>query len=145
MPTVLGRKYAVDFTGIPEGMSREDYLIWKVYRTRYIPGHSDIYFNVRLGSGVDPGPSYSDSDRSYWVTMTQLRADVIYVDADKVTILELRDAAKADVVGRLLAYRMLLLEDDPFNKPIVMQVATNRSHRDVEALCSSVGIRYLVI
>ena len=145
MPTTLGEKFDLSWQGKPPGMSREDYEIWKRYREGIHESYEGIYFNVHVGPGEDPGPGYDARLRAMWIQKTQLRIDVLIVYKDHVSIVELRDRATTSAIGRLLAYNSLFLDDDPFSRPIVLELVTNFYRDIMERLCEKYKIIYTVI
>ncbi len=144
MPTILGDTFTIDWDGSPPGMSREDTAIWKHLKQDFAKYALKVFYNVRLGSGVDPGPKYTAQERTYWISNTQLRADVFIEQAYDVLIIELRHSATADAVGRLLTYGFNLEQDNPFGKRIRLILATDVYRPDVEDACKRLGIRYLI-
>lgn len=145
MATEIKEKFDLKFGGTPPGMSRVDNILWQKYKPDISDRCEAIYFNVHLGKGIDPGETQDIKWRQYWIQKTQLRADAILVYKDKVKIVEFRDRATASVVGRVLAYRTLLLTDNPFRGEVETEVVTNIYSEIVETLCKAQGINYKVI
>ena len=142
MPTILGEKFDRSFGGVPPGMSRVDNELWQRYRGGISNSCEAIYFNVFLGEGVDAGDNIEQKWREYWIRKTQLRADALLVYKDRVVIVEFRDRATASVVGRVLAYRALLLADNPFGRDVETEVVTNVYSQIVELICHQNKIKY---
>lgn len=145
MPTILGEKFDRSFEGVPPGMSRVDNELWQKYRLGISNRCEGIYFNVYLGKGVDAGEKVDAKWREYWIRKTQLRADAILVYKDRVVIVEFRDRATASVVGRVLAYRALLLSDNPFGGNLESEVVTNFYSEIVDLICKQNQIEYKVL
>jgi hypothetical protein len=89
------------------GMQLREILIWK----NWLYGNStrfDRYeYNVRLGDGVDPGPSYPDSSRRQWIANSMKRVDVIAVKGERVTIIEVEENPGLTAFGQLAGYLTL--------------------------------------
>lgn len=145
MPTVLGNQFDRRYKKQPSGMSREDYELWKLYEPGISNSCEAIYFNVYLGDGKDPGENVEEKWREFWTKKTQLRADSVIVFPDKVKVVEFRNQATANVIGRLLAYMHLLRADNPFGRPVLGEVVTNIYSSIVEDLCEAQKIEYTVI
>ena len=145
MTTVLGEKFDKSFSGRPPGMSRVDNELWQKYRLVISDSCIAIYFNVYLGKGVDAGDDFNAKWKEYWIRKTQLRADAILVYKDRAVIVEFRDRATASVVGRVLAYRALLLSDNPFRGNVESEVVTNFYSEIVELICKQNKIQYKVL
>lgn len=86
------------------GMQLREILIWK----NWLYGNStrfDRYeYNVRLGDGVDPGPSYPDSSRRMWIANSMKRVDVVAVKGERVTLIEVEDNPGLGNLGQLAGY-----------------------------------------
>ncbi|HEV8719960.1 MAG TPA: hypothetical protein VGW77_04890 [Candidatus Binatia bacterium] len=134
MPTTLGPKYGPDYTGYPPRMSQEDFLIWQ----RWWPAHKSaviaLYFDVGLGL-PDFLPTTDDAAQLLgWIRNTQKRADVITERDTDVLLIEFRFNAQLNAIGRLQGYQLLLEDDNPFKKPIIPLLVTNRHDSEVERL-----------
>jgi hypothetical protein len=126
-------------------MSTEDAEIWRRYFPTVKEGVMWLYFDVGLGL-ADDLPHIEDANQLLgWIKNTQKRADVLAERIDRVDLIELRFNASSNAVGRLLMYEKLLLEDNPFRKPILPFLVTNRHDGEVERLCDGLHFRYVVI
>lgn len=146
MATDLGRRFNVDYAALPPHMSPEDYAIWLRYRP--IPqgrGALALYFDVGLGAGQIAPADASPELREMWRRLNQKRADVIIEYDDHVDLIELRDHAGPNALGRLSTYRLLLTADNPLNKPITTTLVTNLTDPDVAATAAALSITYLII
>src|SRR5260370_13493388 len=99
-------RFQVDRLRLP-GMQLREMLIWK----NWLYGNStrfDRYeYNVRLGDGVDPGPSYPDSSRRQWIANSMKRVDVVAVKGERVTIIEVEENPGLTAFGQLAGYVVL--------------------------------------
>lgn len=145
MPTKLGAAFARDFTGLPTHMSTMDYAIWTRYRKQLDPAWFAMYFDAGLGDGRDPGKVNDATLTGMWETITQKRADVILQGPGRVRILELRENAQANAIGRLLTYQMLWLRDPVLKGTLELELATNIRDPDVADMCALHHIVYTVL
>lgn len=145
MPTELGPAFSVAYAGVPTHMSSQDYSIWLRWRLTLPADVVALYFDVRLGSGRDAGMDVAAGDAALWFTLTAKRADVVVQLPSEVWLVELRDAAQASAIGRLLLYRRLWGQDPPFPVPLVPVLVTNARDPDVEDEAELHGIRYVVV
>jgi hypothetical protein len=145
VPTELGPAYPADYTGLPTRMSGEDLLIWRRFQPRYQQQWLRLFFDVRLGEGRNNVTTDDDRMRDFWLRNTQKRADVIAETAESLWLIELRNAAQLNAVGRLLGYLQLWAQDPPIAKPVQAYLVTNSRDPDVEQLSRSQGIAYLVL
>lgn len=99
-------KMAVDRARYP-GMLPREILIWKNWLYQNSTRFDRYEYNVRLGEGVDPGPSYDDASRRMWILNSMKRADVIAVRGGLVTIIEVEENPGLTAFGQLAGYLAL--------------------------------------
>ncbi|SRR5712692_3941272 len=61
-------------------------------------------FDMRIGQGEDPGPTFDQKLRDMWLHNTRLRLDAVGYVGAAPTILEVKDDAGPAAVGQLLTY-----------------------------------------
>lgn len=86
------------------GMQLREILIWKNWLYANSTRFDRYEYNVRLGSGVDPGASFPDSSRRMWIANSMKRADVIAVKGGHVTIVEVEENPGLTAFGQLAGY-----------------------------------------
>ncbi len=145
MPTTLGIRYNVSWTGYPAHMSPEDTEIWKRYKDKIADEVLLLYFDVGLGGQTEVPPDTSPEMAMMWLRNTQKRTDVVAETLDGWIIIELRENATASAIGRLLLYQELWKQDPPDNRPVTLRLVTNREDVDVKALSRIQGIAYIVV
>lgn len=145
MPVDLRIAYPPNWKHIPAGLSLEDAILYGRWRDCGTAGAEDLYFNVRMGSGRPCGPEYSDDARNTWWKLTAKRADLVMKFRESWTIVEFRNIANENAVGRLLCYKMCWMEEPPDLLPVNMILVTNVSDPDVERLCQSFEIGYHIV
>jgi hypothetical protein len=89
------------------GMLPREILIWKNWLYQNSTRFDRYEYNVRLGEGVDPGPSYPDSSRRMWILNSMKRADVVAVKGGRVTIIEVEENPGLTAFGQLSGYLAL--------------------------------------
>lgn len=70
-------------------------------------------YNVRIGSGRDPGPEYSEAIRRDAVMSSQLRMDAVGWRGDRPTLIEVKHYALANAVPQLALYAAVWHKDKP--------------------------------
>lgn len=145
MPTELGPPFPVDYPRVPTHMSTLDYSIWERYRRELPAGTHTLYFDVRLGGGRSPGDETDPKYVEFWMRNTQKRADVLAVAPSGIWIIELRDQAQSNAIGRLLLYGKLWLQDAALGGPVKLLLVTNVLDPDVRDLADAMGIEYKVV
>ncbi len=72
------------------------------------PTEYDRYdFEMRIGQGEDPGPTFDQSLRDMWIHNTQLRVDAVGYRGTDPTIIEVKDDAGLGAIGQLLGYEKI--------------------------------------
>lgn len=89
------------------GMQLREILIWKNWLYLNSTRFDRYEYNVRLGDGVDPGPSYNGSSRRMWIANSMKRVDVIAVKGERVTIIEVEENPGLTAFGQLAGYAVL--------------------------------------
>src|SRR5258707_13801836 len=77
-------RFQVDRLRFP-GMQVREILIWKNWLYANSTRFDRYEYNVRLGDGVDPGPSYPESSRRMWIANSLKSGDVVAGKSDRVT------------------------------------------------------------
>lgn len=143
MPVELGPEYSVEFAGVPAHMSTEDYALWLRYRPTIAAQRPVLYFDVALGGDrAAEAKAPKDYERMWW-RLNAKRIDVLAVYADRVEIIELRNAAQANAIGRLLMYKQLWDSDPSFPQPAQMILVTDTADPDVVSLAAAQGVRFV--
>ena len=88
-------------------MQLREILIWKNWLYQNSTRFDRYEYNVRLGDGVDPGPSYPDSSRRMWIANSMKRVDVVAVKGDRITIIEVEENPGLTAFGQLAGYVVL--------------------------------------
>lgn len=145
MPTILKQPFSPDFGGQPPRMSTEDSVIWFSWYPTLNPKPQRLYFDVGLGNGR-PFPAGGDESlRSMFLSNSQKRADVVMEFPDRWRIVELRDSAQSNAVGRLALYRELWKLDPPDRRPLELFLVTNNADPDLQLLTNPALITYIVL
>lgn len=145
MPTILGVRFPPDFTGHPPRMSAEDYPIWKRYYPTIRESARALYFDVGLGLPDELPKSDDAAQLLGWIRNTQKRADVIVEREADVLLIELRFNAQLNALGRLRGYKLLLEDDNPFKRPIIPILVTNKPDSEVGRLAELDRVVYEII
>lgn len=110
----------------------------------YLAAHANEFervdLNVRLGPGVDPGPTYQPNIRKMAIMNSQLRADMILWRGEIPTIVEVKDRALPSVLGQLITYWTLLRRDNPKLLQVYKVVAARTVQPGVKDVMEQYGI-----
>lgn len=88
-----------------------DRALWQRFLDLHPGRYLSIDYDVRVGSGRDPGPTFSDPMRSMALSLSQRRIDAIGLCSDHLEIIEITLNAGLTALGQLIAYPILYNED----------------------------------
>jgi hypothetical protein len=100
------QRFQADRLAYP-GMQLREILVWKNWLYQNSTRFNRYEYNVRLGDGVDPGPSYPDSSRRMWIANSMKRVDVVAVKGERVTLIEVEENPGLTSFGQLAGYSIL--------------------------------------
>jgi hypothetical protein len=140
LPTPLDPLWA----GYPPHMSALDYPIWKTWAPSQSSRWHALYFDVALGPGADTSAAPDAAHAAMWTRLTQKRADVVADAGDHWELIELRHAANANALGRLLLYQHLWIQDPPDTRPLKLILVTDHPDPDIAPLLPQHNITYVV-
>lgn len=88
-------------------MLKEDAEVWLRWLDRYADKFSMLEYDVRVGTGRDPGPAYSDTMRRMAIGLSQRRIDCVAYRPGEIHILEVTRVADMKCLGQIHAYPIL--------------------------------------
>ena len=146
-PTVAQRLESLRFK-FP-GLIPEETLVAREWLKLHEGEYSGFQYNVRIGSGDDPGPAYPEYARKMAIGNSQLRLDAVawqdlkpgFVLADDTdpeitlaenpiavpTLIEFKRRAATSAVSQLLAYAHLWADDFGEDRPPRLRLVANRA------------------
>jgi len=132
-------KAYVDNLRVP-GLIPEEVPVLKAWLLKHYAEYDRVDYNVRLGKGYDPGPSYPDYARSMSILNSQYRLDAVAWRGNVATIVECKVRASASAIGQILLYRQLLSKADTAPASIACVLACVSRGADVLSLAESADI-----
>ena len=127
------------------GMTRFESIITRDWLLQAGERFDSIDFNVRLGTGRDPGPDFPEFIRRDAILLTQKRADIIATSDGRVTIAEVKIQGKLSAVGQLLGYKVLYREAHPNGARIIMLLIARDVDPDIDSVLIAQGIQVVII
>jgi len=85
-------------------MQVDEILVWRNWLRLHEAEYDRFDYNVRIGTGVDPGPAFPDNIRKSAIAIRSLRLDAVGYKAGAPTIFEVKRRAGPENVGQLLTY-----------------------------------------
>jgi len=119
--------------------------IWERYLASTDLEFTSITYDVHLGVGVPPDPSWPTWLVKQVAAVSRKRVDVLCETADAVYIFEIKPRAGMGALGQLLAYEQLYRNEYHPTKPIIKVALAERVESDVPAVFAQFGIRLVVV
>src|SRR6266436_1515127 len=86
-------------------MQVDEILVWRNWLKLHQAEYDRFDYNVRIGTGVDPGPAFPQNIRDMAIAIRSLRLDAVGWQSAAATIFEVKRRAGPENVGQLLTYR----------------------------------------
>src|SRR5713101_4762448 len=86
-------------------MQVDEILVWRNWLQLHQAEYDRFDYNVRIGTGVDPGKEFPDNIRRMAIAIRSLRLDAVGYQGATPTIFEVKRRAGPENVGQLLVYR----------------------------------------
>jgi hypothetical protein len=85
-------------------MQVDEILVWRNWLQLHEREYDRFDYNVRIGTGVDPGPAFPDNIRKSAIAIRSLRLDAVGWQGGAPSIFEVKRRAGPENVGQLLTY-----------------------------------------
>lgn len=137
----LAKRMQSERTKFP-GMLPREILIFKNWLAMHETEYDRFDYNVRIGAGVDPGPTWPDYVRQQAIANTQLRIDAVAWKGAAPTIIEVKDRAGASAIGQIVTYEAVWLKDNPAAPAPNLLLVTNRLQHNTLPVLLKAGIAF---
>jgi hypothetical protein len=97
-------------------MAPQDIPVWELFLREQGKDFTGFDYDVRVGTGTDPGEDYDASTRKDAILLTQKRIDAIGFKDNEIWIIEVKPQASISALGQILTYTDLFLAH---KKPIL--------------------------
>lgn len=145
MPTIIYEEADPNYRRQPRRMSTEDTAIWDKFRRNDPTPWTKFYFDTGIGDGKPAGDNATPEQRAFWLKETQKRIDVLGIAPTFQAIIELRNNAQPNALGRLLVYKALYLQDPISHLPLQLWLVTNTPDPELQLIAEPHGVRYFVV
>ena len=102
-------------------------------------------YNVRVGVGSDPGPTFDAKMRQMALDVTRKRIDAVAYKSGDVTLIEVKKRATLSAVGQIVAYRTLWNADNPLRLASHLLLVASAFDPDVLPVLSENGVEYALV
>ncbi len=93
--------------------------LWRDFLKLYGDKFETVEYNVRVGQGLDPGPSQSEEMRRMWYMVTTKRVDVVANRQNQTWVIEVEERPGLRTFGQLRAYELMLPKYYPVRDVVV--------------------------
>lgn len=139
-PTGLAKAMLADRLRYP-GLLPAEVLVLKAWLALHETEYDRFEFNMRLGTGLDPGPSYQPEIRAQAIANSQKRLDAVGFQANQATIIEAKRRGTSSNIGQLELYRHLWLTTYPDAPTPIMILATTAVQTDIVTFAQAMRIQ----
>jgi len=123
------------------GLLPAESAIFRAWAQANPDAFDSVDFNVRVGPGFDPGPTWTPSQRQNAVMNTQWRIDAVGWLRGQPTLIEVKFRAGTTALGALLGYRHHFTAAYPqFPNPPLLLIAKSLQP-NIEAALAAFGIQ----
>ena len=107
--------------------------------------YSDVFMDVHVGEGRDPGPSFDDNIRRMAIQLSLRRIDCVAFAVDHVDIIEVTTAAASTALGQLMAYPALYVATFHPTVPVAPLLITLEFKTDMQQIFEFYSIPYIIL
>jgi hypothetical protein len=123
----------------PELTDRESPII-RAFLENHGAEYDRYEFSVRVGQGATPDPSHLPGVQAATVRNTRKRIDIILWRGGNPTIVEAKERITPAVLGQLLTYKHLLMEDRPDMREPVLATIGRYCDDDTRRVLTAAGV-----
>jgi hypothetical protein len=122
-----------------------DRTLFQIYIDSHVYNYVHLDFDVRVGTGRDPGSAFSDDIRRMAIHLSQRRIDCVAHTLDRIHIIEVTFSAGLTSLGQLMAYPSLYKASYRPSLPIVPVLVCHDFQTDAQSHFDANGITYHLI
>lgn len=104
------------------GMLPVECAILQGWLLDHAAAYTSIEFNVRVGVGTDPGPTFPDNIRKMSIDISRLRMDALAFTGLQPTIIEVKNRCTPQNVGQIVTYEVLYIREYPLSPPPILLI-----------------------
>jgi len=127
------------------GLLPREILVLKAWLKLHESEYDRFDYNVRLGKGTDPGPTFPDDVRRMAILNTQKRVDAVAWKSDQPTLIEVKDRAGFSAVGQIVGYDALWRAQYPTSPAPKLLMVCNRFTEDILPVLQRNGIALAIV
>lgn len=102
--------------------------------------YTRVDFDVRVGTGRDPGPDFDDNIRRDALDLSRRRIDALGTHPRGVDIIEVTSDAGTTALGQLLTYRALWMTEHKTDPPPRLLIVARALQTDMHHAFTDAGV-----
>lgn len=126
-------------------MSPLDIPVWETFLKEQGNLFTAFDYDVRVGTGIDPGPSYDDATRRDAILLTQKRIDAVGFREGEIWVIEVKPQASIGALGQLITYTELFIAYKKPDLPVRSIVVCNTVDPEVRDIFKTHGITVIQV
>jgi len=133
------KAYLLSLTQYPS-MTANESAVARAWLEQHADEWDDAEFNVRVGSSMDLGPSYSDATRAQAAISSQKRVDLVATRGNVARLVEIKIRVPMGALGQLLGYQVLWRVEHPETADVQLEAIGNSALLDVVEILQAHGV-----
>lgn len=135
----IAQNMLADRQSLP-GLIPQEIVIFKAWWADHYREYDSADFNVRVGTGFDPGEKFTQDVRTSTIANSQRRIDALLLKGIKYTIVEVKYRATPLAIGQVICYTELLKQQRPEILSITRLVICFQVDADTLYCASRLGV-----
>jgi hypothetical protein len=127
-----------------EGMNQVAIPLWEKFLDLYADRFHSVGYNVRVGKGLDPGPTADAEMRRMWFMVTTKRIDVVAERDGETWVIEIEPRPGLRTLGQVVGYLSLLPRFYPVQARLIGAVVSERMGFDMADTFRQHDVYYFV-
>ena len=127
------------------GLLPREILVLRAWLKLHESEYDRFDYNVRLGTGFDPGPTFPDNIREMAKANTQKRIDAVAYKGAAVTLIEVKDRAGFSAIGQLVGYFHMWKDAHPTDPDPTLLMVCNRTVDDMALVLAGAHIELALV
>lgn len=123
----------------------DDVAVWERYLKEYGEIYSQILYDLRVGTGRNPGPQDLPQLQDMAVDLTQRRIDAVAVTDDAIHLIEITHTIGLKALGQYIAYPCLYIATFHPPQPIIPIIVGAQFQTDIKSCCDALKVNYVIV
>jgi len=120
-------------------MAPLDKEVWERFLAKYGKEYQRMYYDVKVGKGVEPDPEWMPSIQRDAKVLSRFRIDVIAEKTDTYEVIEVKPRPSMGIIGQIIGYTKLFIQDYSPTKPVSPVVVCEQIADEIRELLIEQG------